>query len=123
MKPDPGWNCEKPLLARAFGWMHCLSSAVKYLHGNGILHQDLKPANILVKGQTLWLTDFGVSFQSDDDASRYGLLGSDHPGTADYCAPEQNEGDSYVGTKADIFSLGCVFAEVAISSTGSTPTA
>ena len=76
---------------------------MKYIHGKGLLHLDLKPKNIMFKNSKLKkivIIDFGVSTvdrQIDTD-----ILGF----TAFYCPPEIKEGKSDVSEKSDIFNLG-----------------
>ena len=75
--------------------------AVGYLHKKGIIHNDLKPDNILIsnQGDTLRLIDLGLS---DDDA--HYLIKT--PGfSSDYAAPELKE-NRRSDTRSDVFSLG-----------------
>jgi serine/threonine protein kinase len=87
----------------------CLTSAVEYIHSQGIKHKDLKPANILLSADSIWLTDFGT-------ATDFSLLSSSsnggcERGTPRYFAPEVAAYDSN-GRGADIFSLGCILLEL-----------
>ncbi len=85
-----------------------VASALAYVHGRGIVHRDVKPANILVTpdGQAR-LGDFGVARLID--VSTLTLDGTTL-GTAAYMAPEQLE-NHQVGPSADIWSLGLVLLE------------
>ena len=57
--------------AEALGYIRQLADALNYLHRQKILHLDLKPANILLKGgQTAVLIDFGISKRYDEDGSQ-----------------------------------------------------
>ena len=80
MNPESRMIC----LRRFFG---CLAAALSYLHGQRVQHKDIKPANILVKQQHVYLTDFGTSRSWDNDASR-STLGTVAAFTPRYCAPE-----------------------------------
>ncbi|WP_405739954.1 septum formation family protein [Streptomyces sp. NBC_00028] len=81
-------------------------------HERGIMHRDVKPANILLApdrtgapyGRAL-LTDYGISVQPDAGETRYTLT-SVLVGTAGYLAPERATGGSPTAA-ADLFSLGC----------------
>ena len=96
-----------------------LTEAVAFMHGQGVLHRDIKPGNILLdrSGQrdssspgVPKLTDFGLAIFSDSDAreSRSGTV----IGTLAYMPPEQvNLQDSSKGAQQDIYSLGVVLYE------------
>ncbi|ETS82502.1 hypothetical protein PFICI_04378 [Pestalotiopsis fici W106-1] len=97
-------------LARFFG---CLAQAVANLHCRyGIRHRDIKPKNILVRGDQVLLADFGIALDWSDtgETTTYSKEGMKDPA---YCAPEVYHGKRK-GTKSDIWSLGCVFLEMAL---------
>lgn len=81
----------------------CISAALAYAHENGVLHLDIKPANILIdRSGTVKLGDFGMATL----ASAAGYGGA-RGGTVGYMPPEQIEG-SYVDERTDVFSLAVV---------------
>jgi serine/threonine protein kinase len=98
--------------ARARIWESygCITSAMLYLHRNSIKHKDIKPLNILLSHNGLWITDFGHSsdFSEFSDSA---TTGSER-GTIKYCAPEVAAFERS-GRSADVFSLGCIFFEMA----------
>lgn len=94
-----------PNLAKGFAE---LADALHHLHENGILHRDVKPANILVDGDRLRLADFGLAQLRDEPAlSRSGEL----LGTPAYMSPEQVAGSRELDAASDQFSLGASLYE------------
>jgi CHASE2 domain-containing sensor protein len=85
-----------------------IASALGAAHARGLVHRDVKPANILLHDREhAYLTDFGITREIGDE----GLTAAgERVGTVDYMAPEQARGES-VGPAADIYSLGCVLYE------------
>jgi hypothetical protein len=102
------------MLEKLPGWFACLANALHYLQTRQVKHRDIKPSNILVKGDAIYLTDFG--FAKDWTASNTSITRGPSIGyTARYRAPEVanwDEDDNKRTRAVDIFSLGCVFAEI-----------
>ena len=91
----------------------CLASGLKYLHEQNCRHKDIKPGNILVKGGTVFITDFGTSLDWTEDQLE-ATTGRPTAFTNTYAAPEVAEGRPR-DRSADIWSLGCVFLEIIVS--------
>ena len=87
-----------------------LIDGVSYIHSMGVAHRDLKPENILFDGDgQLKISDFGASdvfktaFEKVPHLSR-GLCGS-----LPYIAPEELEGNDYVGAEVDVWATGVIY--------------
>ncbi len=95
-----------PEIARVFS---ALGSAIDYAHKQGMVHHDLKPANILLtaQGQTV-LTDFGIA--KIVGGSTHTLTGAVF-GTPKYMSPEQGQGQRG-DERSDIYSLGIILFEM-----------
>ena len=89
-----------------------VARAVEYAHGQGILHRDLKPGNILLDGRGEPLvSDFGLAKWLDANKDLTKSLTTF--GTPGYTAPEQAEGTATTLTPAaDVYSLGAILFEL-----------
>jgi serine/threonine-protein kinase len=100
---------EGPLpLKRALEIAGQVASALDAAHERGLVHRDVKPANILVgPDDRAYLSDFGaVKELASGGMTRTGSF----VGTIEYCAPEQIEGRP-VDARTDVYALGCVLWE------------
>jgi serine/threonine-protein kinase len=99
---------------RALTIVSQVASALDAAHGRGLVHRDVKPANILLvpgkgsRGEHVYLSDFGLTkrVSSDSGVTKTGQF----LGTLKYAAPEQFEGKP-LDQRADVYSLGCVLFE------------
>lgn len=93
----------------ALDYLAQVTRALGEAHKHGIVHRDVKPANILFKGNTPILTDFGIAkyVDTESDLTSTGVF----LGSPNYVSPEQAGGTKLDG-RADIYSLGCIFYEM-----------
>ncbi|KAI0381132.1 kinase-like protein [Hypomontagnella monticulosa] len=104
------------LCATMCRWSPCLFRALDYLHSIGIRHKDIKPSNIIIKGQEVYFSDFGISrdFCDEVTSKTAGPLGAI---TERYVAPEANN-EQPRGRAADIWALGCTLLEICTVASG-----
>jgi len=85
-----------------------LAQALSYVHSCGVLHRDLKPDNVLLRGGQALLTDFGLVLDDQSSVSRVTVSGV-FQGTPGYWAPEQARGElERFGPRTDVYGLGAV---------------
>jgi Protein kinase domain len=102
--------------ARAARIVSQLGDALDAAHARGLVHRDVKPANVLVAGapgaEHVYLTDFGLTRHV---SSQSGITHTGQwVGTLDYVAPEQISGGP-LDARVDVYSLGCVLFEALTS--------
>jgi RNA polymerase sigma factor (sigma-70 family) len=100
---------KRPTAAQIAGWLLPICDALQHAHSRGVIHCDLKPANILVRDDGVpLLTDFGLA-QRDGERGRLVLSG-----TAPFMAPEQiDESPGAITERTDVYGLGAVVFNLA----------
>lgn len=85
------------------------AEGLSHAHESGLIHRDVKPANLLVdQKNVVKILDLGLARFTDDDKASLTLAFDENVlGTADYLAPEQAINSHGVDARADIYGLGC----------------
>ena len=92
-------------------WMADVAAAMDFSHRNGIVHRDMKPANVMIDiTGAVKVMDFGIARAMNDSTSTMTQT-SAVMGTAQYLSPEQARGIK-VDPRSDIYSMGCVLFEL-----------
>lgn len=93
-------------IVKALRIAHQIASGLLAAHHQGVIHRDVKPANILIQPSILQaaLTDFGLAIVADEASLTHSGLA---PGTPSYMSPEQARGET-IDARSDWYSFGCV---------------
>ncbi len=103
-----------------------LAQALDYAHRQGVIHRDVKPANVLLRDGAPVISDFGIALAVRAGGGHRLTETGLSLGTPHYMSPEQATGDRNVGPATDVYALGCVLYEMLVGEppfTGSTPQA
>jgi len=101
---------EGPLpLELACNYIAQAAEGLYHAHENGLIHRDVKPANLLVESKGIVkILDLGLALFSDNERASLTVEHNENVlGTADYLAPEQAVNSHKVDHKVDIYGLGC----------------
>ncbi len=109
-----GWKNKTPSVVKPHNWtiiarlIARAADALDYAHREGVLHRDVKPANLLLDAEGhLWITDFGLAKLMDEHT----LTATGHIlGTFQYMAPEALAGKS--DSRTDVYGLGMTLYEM-----------
>jgi serine/threonine-protein kinase len=90
-----------------------VADALAYAHGQGVVHRDIKPDNVLLSGRHALVTDFGVAKAVSEATGRQPLTTAGVAlGTPAYMAPEQAAADPQLDHRVDIYALGAMGYEL-----------
>jgi serine/threonine-protein kinase len=103
-------------VAGAMAILGDVAKALAYAHGQGVVHRDIKPDNVLICGDAAVVTDFGIAKALSDATqppagatlTQVGMT----MGTPAYMAPEQAAADPAMDHRADIYAFGCLAYEL-----------
>jgi protein kinase-like protein len=95
--------------ARAADVVSQVAAALDAAHAAGLVHRDVKPANVLLSGRHVYLSDFGLTRLVEAEAR---LTDTDERlGTVDFMSPEQLRGQR-LDARSDVYALGCLLYTV-----------
>lgn len=90
-----------------------VASGLNYLHKNNVIHQDIKPDNVLINSQgDFVITDFGISYKIRTTMRKQSKR-TENSGTVAYMGPERFKSDPQLITASDVWSLGASIYELA----------
>jgi serine/threonine protein kinase len=104
-------GCQRLSLAETLRVAVNLLDALDHAHSQGIIHRDVKPANVVLSSEGAVLLDFGIAraviASGTDQLTRSGIA----VGTSTYMSPEQITALTDIDHRTDLYSLGCMLFE------------
>ena len=96
-------------IAEAVKAIRAVAEGLRYALGQGVIHRDVKPANLLqTPAGLIKIIDLGLALQTENEDERVTRDGTT-VGTVDYMSPEQARDSRATSERSDIYSLGCTF--------------
>jgi serine/threonine-protein kinase len=89
-----------------------VAEALAYAHGQGVVHRDMRPENILFESGQALVGDFGIAGVLENAGGERLSASGIVIGAPAYVSPEQARGEKDIDGRSDIYSLGCVLYEM-----------
>ncbi len=89
-----------------------VADALHYAHGQGVVHRDVKPENILLHGGHAAVADFGIALAVQSAGGERLTQTGLSLGTPQYMSPEQAMGERTIDARSDLYALGAVLYEM-----------